>query len=125
MFNKQRWSWNFKLWSPTDYELNLVFNAEDRLFLSIYQAAKDKLEGKRGSTVGGDVGYIERFDIDERFYKLLKTYLKKPFNITSKDVLKEHGFKFVDYYVVKAWFERDKNKDWLIYLRLKGTYVKK
>ena len=121
-FKKQRWDWDFKIWSPVEYELNMVFCADDKLFLSIFKKAMARME-RKGVINDGNPENIDRFDLDERFYNLVKTYLKKPFNITAKDVLKEHGFQFLDYHVVKGVFEREASRNWLIRLTLKGTYT--
>ena len=123
-FKKQVWDWNFKVWTPVEYELEIIFNAENKMFLTIFQQAKKRLE-KKSVQPGGDPELVDKFDLDERFFNLVKTYLKKPFNLTAADVLKEHGFFLVDYYVVSGWFERDAARNWNIHVVLKGTYTDK
>lgn len=118
------WDFHLKIWTPVEYELKIIFNAEDKLFLTIFQKAKERLE-KKDVDYKGDPALIDRFDLDERFFNLIKTYLKKPFNITAEDILRDNGFMLLDYHVVNGWFERDENKDWLIHLVLKGTYTDK
>lgn len=119
---KKVWDWSFKILTPVDYELCMVFHAENKLFLNIFQKAKSKLESKN---INGDPELIDKFDLDAKFFNLIKTYLKKPFRLTSNDVLKQQGFLFLDYHVVNGWFERDKNRNWNIHLVLKGTYSDK
>jgi len=123
-FKKQSWGWDFKIWTPTDYELEIVFSADNKLFLTIFQQSREKLQ-KKGVNQEGDPELIDRFVLDEQFYNLVKTYLKKPFSITARDVLEKHGFQFLDYYVVKGWFERGEGRDWKIHIILKGTYADK
>lgn len=125
LINKEiTWEWDFKVWSPADYELKLVFPADNKLFLTIFQAAIERLK-KKNVDLDADPELVDNFDLEERFFNLVRTYLKKPFSITARDVLLEHKFKLLDYYVVKGWFDRDEAKNWKIHIILKGTHTDK
>lgn len=119
-FKKRGWDWDFKVWSPIDYQLDLVFSAEDRSFIKIFQECCKRLKDKE---VCGDPSLINRFDVDSRFFNLMKTYLKKPFFIAAGDVRSKYGFHLLDFYVVRAWFERVDVGDWRIHIELKGSCV--
>lgn len=124
LFKESKWKWKFKAINPVDYELILSFNADDGLFMKIYDKTVIRMARAHSKKVSGDPAVIEAFDVDVKFYPLLKNYVGKPFNITRQEITAQHGFNLLKYDVVRATFTREGDV-WLIKVVLQGIYTRK
>ena len=123
MFKKKKdvWDWEFEQTTHVDYQLTFRFKVRDSVFMQIFNQAKEKLEKKNGVSQSGEPALIDKFPLDQRYFNLIKVNLKKPFNLTSEQILKSYKFFLMDYHVVDGWFERDDDRDWIVSIVVQGT----
>jgi len=127
LFKKKQEKWEYVIrgLNPSDFELELVFFAKNELLLKIFQKTKQRLSKMGKGTVKGDPDLIERFDVEPQYLKLLKTFILKPYKITRDEVESIDKMKLLNYDVVKAWFEKNKELNvWAIFIVVRGQYVK-
>lgn len=115
--------YDFDAVNPTDYRLELKQKIESRLMNFLYQKSKKALM-RTGKVVNGNPDKVEQFELPQHFLKLLKTMLNKPIRDIEKQ-LKQDKIELLTLNIEKSYFKRDKSRDWINFVILKGNYVDK
>lgn len=124
LFKKDTWKWKLRLLNPSDFELDLIFTAKNSLFMKIYNLTVVRMKRAHDVHIKGRPEIIEAFEIDPRFFGLLRNYVKKPFSISRVDVEKAEKVLLIKYDVVRSNFQKV-GEDWFINVTLAGVYADK
>ncbi len=120
---KPKIDYDFKPLTPYEYELTFLMKASSKSFNYIFTQAKEKLN-RKGVKVTGSPDSFNRIDIEPKFYKLIKTILNKKLNQLFKEIQKDK-IEVLTSNVIKSFFERDKDGEWIITIKLGGDYADK
>ena len=105
--------------SPYEYECRLSLRVSGGVISDIFYKSLDKMKFNKKV----DLAAIRRFEVEERFLKLLKNGLNKPVKEVNRHVVKD-GYKVLDYEVEKAIFSKDPDADkWTVEIHIKGKYT--
>lgn len=119
---KEPINYHIKASSDVDYNLTLEMKADGKLLKTALDKSKIALKRKKNLNVKGDLDAINAFELDARFYGVVKTFLKKTFNLIF-DATKKDGVILLSYEVEKGLFKRDDGENWKVILTLKGRYT--
>lgn len=128
-FKKEKFDYKISIVTMTDYTGLITLNAKKELLTMLFDKAQKKLHRNNNIRVKGDPEFIERFEIPERYHKLLTTYTDGVFSIVAKQFYdncpSDKKFQLLTHFVTACWFERDSQRNWLIKIELAGNHVKK
>lgn len=128
-FKKEKIDYKISIVTPTDYKGQISLIAKKEILMAVFNKAVKKLVRNENIHVKGDPELIERFEIPERYHKLLTTYTDGLFNVVSAQFFKncpsDKKFQLLTHFVTACWFEKDKNKNWLIKIQIAGNHVRK
>lgn len=119
---KEVWNWDFKALNPVDYEAKISFEAKNQLLKKVFNRSKLMLRFKGAKTIKGNPETINEFEIDARFHNLLSNITRKQLSHIQAEVGKDN-IKMVSGRVYRAYFKRNKKRDWDIHLFYKGEYA--
>jgi len=109
--------------NQTEYQLTLIFEAENRIMRDIFNRAKEKLSKDKGIKAQGNPDVIGAFDVPQEFLKTLKFITKKQLKEVFSLLHKEDNFTMISNECTSSKFKRF-NEKWLIYIVYKGMYKK-
>ena len=115
--------YDFKLTTPTEYELGFIMFCTQKLFNHILQKSKEALDKKHGVIVPLGDPNLNKVEIPDRFYNLIKTILKKKIKQVSK-AIKKDKIELLSVMVSHAVFNKIKD-DWKIKITITGDYIDK
>ncbi len=111
--------------TPSDYELEFKIPADNKIFLMLFNKAKEKLLRERGIKVkDANPEVIGEFEVPEYYYKFLKVTIKKIYS-NARERFKKRGIELLNYNIKKAGFKRNEKNDWDITIMLFGIYADK
>jgi len=116
-------NWDFNALNPSDYEVYIELEVENRLLLYIFNLSKKKLS-KKNINVENLINKINSFDIDPRFLNLLKTVIRPIIN-DIKGACRMDKIEVLSFAIKKAYFKRNKNQEWIVKIILTGQYADK
>lgn len=114
--------YSFKVVSPDEFTLSLIFDVPNKFFEKIYEGARDKLKGKGVDAPAYRQGAVSRFEIPESYFGVIKTATRKNALEVFK-MVKSDGIVVIRYRVLSAVFERF--DFWRCYVVLGGYYANK
>lgn len=127
--SKKLVDYDFKLLTPTDYECTLTMRTDNRLIKSIFSRSMISLRRKHGITLqeGVDANQqfkeIGKFDVNPRFYNMLKILSRKSFKEVVEEVNKDKIEVMTDY-ITHAEFIKD-GEEWQINIKWTGNSIDK
>lgn len=120
---KDKWKYVIRKVNPVDFELEFTFVVKNDLLIKVFNASRDKLAKKKGIEVKDvDIDKVGAFDVTENYFNLIKTFVRKPFKITSGEVRRLDRMNLVNYEVGRVWFVREESF-WNIHILTKGSYM--
>ena len=95
--------WAIACTSDVEYNILLEMKAEGWLIKNVFEKSRTKLKRKGVDFKAGarDLDAISAFELDPRFYNVVKTFLRKTFNLIEKEV-KADGIILLSYNVVSG-----------------------
>lgn len=117
-------NYKFTCVNPVKYEITITTEASNKLFNLIFRRAKRRYKKKKGIDIKADPKTIEQFEIDARFYKILKTGMLGKLKEIQK-IVKKDGIEILNYKVKGGLFKRNKGGNWDIKLTFGGNYADK
>lgn len=112
--------YHFKCINPEDFEISLVYHAENRLMVTIFQKARSKLLRKKNIAVKGNPDVIDGFDVPAQYLKMLKTAIMPNVGAIIKEA-KQDGIQVISWKISQAKFKRE-NEEWKIRITIEGIY---
>lgn len=100
---KGKFSYHVKQVSPVDFELRLGYKVSNRLFKQVFEGCKRKIAKGKGRA---GMARVERFDIPDKYFKLLATGVSGNVKQLMKDEFERDGFKIVEWKVVGGFYEK-------------------
>ena len=110
--------YDFECVTIDTFKLNINYSLKERIFKTIFGLSKKRIDV--------DVKYKdvkEIVEIDKKFFNLIRTKMNY-FVKQIEDIVLKDGIEILHYKVEKALFVK-KEKDWIIDVDFKGTYIKK
>ena len=119
-------NYDFKATSYYEYRLSLSFSVKNRIITSIFNQSKRKLH-RKGINIKGTPEEIKafevsKFDVDNRFLKLIHVAINKELKKIEAEVLQDK-IRVMSSAIKKCFFEKE-NEEWNINIILEGEYVK-
>jgi len=128
-FKKEEFDYKIVIVTMSEYKGLITLNAKKELLTSLFDKAKRKLHRQENLHIKGKDEFIERFEIPERYFKLLTTYTEGIFSLVAKTFYercpKDKKFQLLTHFVTGCWFERDISKNWLIKIEIAGNHILK
>lgn len=121
--SNEKADYEFKLLTPTDYELLITLKANGYLFNKIFVTARERIEAKTKIEIKGDINKVERFDIPKEYFNLIKTSIHKIINNVAKEV-KQDNIIILNEVVKDCYFIKN-GSFWDIKIKLGGGYADK
>lgn len=116
--------YEFKAVNDNDYELTLSMMAKNKHLNKIFNMAKQKLMKDKGVDFDGDIEKVSKFKIDKQYLNVIKTIIRRKVRWIEKR-LKQGKIEVLTSDVDKCYFERNEERDWCVYIHIKGNYVDK
>lgn len=127
--SKKLVDYDFKLLTPTEYQCILTMRTDNRLIKTIFSRSMISLRRKHGITLHESVdankqfNEISKFDVNPRFYNMLKILSGKSFKEVVEEVNKDK-IEIMDDYVTHAEFMRN-GEEWQINIKRNGNSIDK
>lgn len=115
--------YHFRAINPTDFEIDLVYHAENKLMVHVYNKSRSKLLRKKNVMVAGNPDVIAGFDVPPEYINMLKTAIRPNVASIRKEV-KQDGIEIMEWNVSDAKFKRVK-EEWNICITVSGVYADK
>ena len=116
--------WDFELQNISDYIITFSMMANSKMFDFIFTKAIEKLRKQTNKDIEIDLTKIQQFEIDERYYNLLNTILKKNFRAVAAEVRKDN-YILLNSKVENAVFSKKTDSTgWDIKVRMVGQYAR-
>lgn len=116
--------WRFEEVNPVDYLLTIKCDVENKLMVSLFGKAKQRLSRTKGIKLNADPNVIQSFKVDRIYYHVLKTFL----NSTIKKIRREINqdkLDFLSHNIKTADFIRKPDQNWMINIEFEGQYIDK
>jgi len=121
MGNYQMFDYDFEAESHSDYKLKILFKVKNKLMKLVFNKSLLKLSINPDNK---DIDKIERFQVEKKYFKLIKSRVYAFIKIVQKEIRPDR-IKMINYSVDNAFFVRIKDSDkWEIELCVSGQYVK-
>jgi len=120
---KDKYEWNIKCTTPSDYELTLTLHTTNRLLKYIFQQSKTKLSRSKQIRFKGSPDELTEFDIHPNYLKLIKTNINPILKKETKN-FKKDGIQLLTYEVISCKFIKNGEK-WDIKVYIEGVYIDK
>ena len=119
--------WKFKDLSPSEYELEFYIKNHKKLSAKAFQFLYDKSTGwiNKGKAMNpkGNLEYVEQFEINAIYNRLLEVNLRGEINRTLKEIEDKYPIQIRSYKIIKGIVQRSENKEqWDVILKLGGVY---
>lgn len=123
MKSKNVIDWHFKKINPSDYNLNIKSNIDNKMMLYIFKQSRIRLIRKKGIKFKGNLNDIDSFEVPRKYFNLLKTVIY-PIIKNARESIKEDGFILLNSYPEKAIYQRE-NNDWVVCIDITGQFADK
>lgn len=124
MMKGEKFDYDFKVESHTDYKLVMTLKGRNRLMKNIFNMTMRQLKKKKAKNLsqGAIMQKLNEFKIPAQYLKLIKTGVKSVINGVKKEIHPD-GIEILTYNVQEAKFQ--KRGSWYIILTVTGQYVDK
>lgn len=125
--SKEKIDYDLVIYAENEYEIDTVIPIKGKLFTKMLAKAKKNLAKKTGSDLDINTEYIDGFDIDEKFFSLLRTAAGH----AIKDIMKEmqhdnkvKTIRFTKHYEILncKMFKKDQD-NWQAKMKISGRYI--
>jgi len=118
--------WKFKVYSISDYLLNVDMDTKNQLIKFIFGKTVTKLKRTKNIRVDSTkFDKIDFFRVEPQYYNLLATFLKPVVRNCNKTIRSKHGIEILNAKTKDAWFKKIDEDVWHIKIVLTGQYAKK
>lgn len=122
--NEKKIEWGFKAINPSDYEIIIETDIDNKLLYIIFNKAKAKLARTKGINVKGNIENIESMTVPVEYYNMTKTVLHKVLKNIKKEIAQDK-ITILSSVVSDAVFIRNEAKVWHFKAVLQGQYIDK
>ncbi len=121
---EDKYDYKFRITSPSDYELRLVYRAKAYVLSSVFKQVSKHLSRVKQGLDKTDPDLIEKFDVPPEMYNRVHTAIKSNIDAVGK-LTEKDGIKILRSSVNKCVFERHEelNKTFIT-INVGGIYVK-
>ena len=103
---EDKYDYKFRITSPSDFELRLVYRAKINVLSSVFKQVSKHLSRVKQGIDKTDPTLIEKFDVPEEMYNRVHTAIKSNIDAVGK-LTERDGIKILRSFVNKCVFENN------------------
>lgn len=117
--------YRFRVTGISDYEMTFLIPIRSKIFKKVYIKSLERLKKKLDKEIEGDIDLIKEFDIDEKFFNLVKTSIRSQIKQVKREVKKDKIIVLNEKVTKAKYIRNQDNDDWICKIVIGGQYADK